>query len=167
MYRLQGLGAVRLCLTAGWVICFLAYWCLYYVMFALAAFWALPLNLACSFPQQHSQALMRALAFTLHLPSPLSPALMVSSHAGFCCSCPSTILHTVLGLSSVPYAWSHPSYFLYSFTLLVSLHLLSSYTLLTPLHSFFSSLLFISAFTLCIPLLLCLPSSSFHFVPPP
>lgn len=50
-------------------------------MFALAAFCrALPRKLACSFPPLHSQALMRALAFTLHLPSPLSPTPMVSFH---------------------------------------------------------------------------------------
>lgn len=42
---------------------------------------ALPFKLACSFPPLHSHALMRALAFTLHLPSLLSPARMVSSRA--------------------------------------------------------------------------------------
>lgn len=82
MWRLHGLGGVELRWTDGWVICFLAYWCWYPVMFALAAFRrALPLKLACSFPPLHSHAVMRALAFTLHPSSPLSPTRTVSSHA--------------------------------------------------------------------------------------
>lgn len=66
-------------------------------MFALAAFRrALPLKLACSFPPLHSHALMRALAFTLHLSSPLSPTRMVSSRAVPVVHVPRRLPHTVL-----------------------------------------------------------------------
>lgn len=107
----------------------------------------------------------------LHFASPLS----FVSHSygflsrGFCCACPSPLLHTVLLIPVFPIVLtSHPSYLLSTFTLLASLHLLSSisYTILNSLPPFFSLVfLFILAFSPCIPLLVCLPSFS-HFAPP-
>ena len=108
-------------------------------MFALAAFRrALPLKLACSFSPLHSHALMRALAFTLHLSSPLSPTHMDSSRvASFVHGCSPTLFSSflLLRLSYCPSSLtlfftfqSRPSYLLYLFTLsppCISLHLSS------------------------------------------
>lgn len=149
--------------TDGWVICFPAYWCWFPVMFALAAFCrALPRKLACPFPPLHSQALMRALAFTLHLPSSLSPTPMVSSH----------MVSAVHVSRHSPVLFSSFLYFLSSYA---SLRFLSDglpthpvlYLLHPPNHQHhfphvFSDL-FILAFSSCIPLLICFPSS---FIPP-
>lgn len=104
-----------------WVICFLAYWCWYPVMLALATSRrAQTLKLACCFPLLRRQALMRAFAFTLHLPSPLSPTHTVSSHAGFCRAGPSMLLRAVLiipifpitlsSLSLLPHLCPEPSW---------------------------------------------------------
>lgn len=95
----------------------------------------------------------------LHFASPLS----FVSHSygflssGFCCACPSPLLHTVLLIPVFLIVLSsHPSYLLFTFTLLASLHLLPSisYTILNSLTPFLPSfpsssssyLLFHSAF---------------------
>lgn len=128
-------------------------------MFALAAFCrALPPKLACSFPSLHSHALMRALAFTLHLSSPLSPTRAVSvvrvpcySPTLFCSFVPDVaIVLSSFRLHHFFTFQSHPSYLLYSLTLLASMHLLSSisYTSLLFLTSSSPNLLF---FTLHYP----------------
>lgn len=101
-------------------------------MFALAAFrGALPLTSARSFPPPHSHALMRALAFSLHLSSPLSPT---RSGSRLCCARPSTLLHIVLLVSAAG-------------TVLSSSHL-------HHLHFSPSNLIFLTSFkpSLCRPL---------------
>lgn len=87
------------------------------------------LKLACCFPPLRRQALMRAFAFTLHLPPPLSPTHMVSSHAGFCRAGPSMLLHTVLIIPISPITLSSLSLLphLRPRTLLASMHLTSSF----------------------------------------
>lgn len=141
-------------------------------MFALAAFRrVLPLILACTLPLLHSHALMHALAFTLHLSSPLSR--MVSSRAVSVVHVPRrypTLFSSFLSLLSschpfrpVTYFFtfqSHPSYLLYPFTPLASLHLPSSvdYTSLPPSFSSHPPL-----YTCFFTLHFCLhPSSSHH-----
>lgn len=117
---------------------------------------ALPLILARSFPPLHSHALMRALAFTLHLSSPLSP-----TRSGFrlCCARPSTLLHIVLLVSAAGTVLSsshlhhlhfftfqsHLSYLLYAFTLPAPLCLSHSLPPFFFLPSHPSYLLFQSA----------------------
>lgn len=72
-------------------------------MIVLAAFRrALPLKLACSFPPLHSHSLMRALAFTLHLPSPLSPSPVLFLSCSFCRASVSPLLHIVLLMRFIP-----------------------------------------------------------------
>lgn len=159
MWRLQGLGRVELLWTDGWVICFLAYWCWYPVMFALAEFCrALPLKLACSFPPLHSHALMRALAFTLHHSPPLSPTRMVSSCAVSAVHVPRhspTLYSSFLSLLSF---YHPPSLALFHLTSLLPPLLLhpsglpaSPFFWLLHLPPFSHVLLFKPAFSLCIP----------------
>ncbi len=129
-------------------------------MIALAAFRrALALKLACSFPPPHTHALMRALAFTLHLSSPLSPPRTASSHAVSVVQVSghsSTLFSSIssfLSSSHLHHLYfvtfqSHLSYRLHTFTPLASLHLLSSIFFCLPP----SCLSLRSWFSLCIPL---------------